>query len=70
MRKFLMVASLLVASLLTPGVTRAYIDCVYLGTNCINAPPCTSCHTQAEQVWYCVDTGEYMYILGGCCMYT
>jgi hypothetical protein len=70
MRKFLIVVAVLAASLLMPGVSSAYIDCVYLRTECINATYCPTCHTQAVQVWYCVDTGEYMYILGGCCVCT
>ncbi len=70
MRKLLIVVAVLAAVLLTPGVGSAYIDCVYLRTECINATYCGTCHAASDQVWYCVDTGEYEYILGGCCLCT
>ncbi len=70
MRKFLVVVGVLAALLLIPGRGSAYIDCVYLRTDCISVAGCPTCHAQAEQVWYCVDSGEYVYILGGCCICT
>jgi hypothetical protein len=68
MRKFLIPVAVLAASLLMPDLSNAFIDCVYLRTECINATYCPVCHAQSEQVFYCVDTGEYEYIVGGCCM--